>query len=87
MLAKLFQRRSKLIIINDILGVAEHGANKTRIVYRANLNFRILKDYLTFLKRTELVTVEQNIVRTTEKGNRYRQAFRDLIRTMSLLEH
>ncbi len=39
-------RRNDLDICADILQVARAGALKTQIVYRANLNFKIVKGYL-----------------------------------------
>jgi predicted transcriptional regulator len=33
-------RRSREEIVSEILDVCLNGANKTRIVYQANLNFR-----------------------------------------------
>ncbi|HWQ20196.1 MAG TPA: winged helix-turn-helix domain-containing protein, partial [Methanotrichaceae archaeon] len=33
-------RRDKLQIILDILEICVNGANKTKIVYQANLNFK-----------------------------------------------
>ncbi|MCK5626233.1 hypothetical protein KAI11_05190, partial [Candidatus Bathyarchaeota archaeon] len=39
------KRRSDLEISADILKVALHGAKKSHIVYRANLNFEVVKKY------------------------------------------
>ncbi len=41
--------RTKFKIIVDILEIAKNGANKTGIVYRTNLNFRIADKYLDLL--------------------------------------
>ena len=81
--ATLHERRSDLQIIYDMLTIAKKGARKTRIVYGANLNFRVLEEYLAFLKRTELVTEDNGTVQTTERGERYREAFTELMNTMS----
>lgn len=40
-------RRSRTEVIVDILSEALGGANKTRIMYRANLNFMRFNDYLS----------------------------------------
>jgi predicted transcriptional regulator len=37
------KRRSNIEISADILKVALHGAKKSHIVYRANLNFEVVK--------------------------------------------
>ena len=79
----LHEKRNDLRIIYDILTIAKKGARKTRIVYGANLNFRILDEYLAFLKHTELATVDNGTVETTERGERYREAFTELMNTIS----
>jgi predicted transcriptional regulator len=42
-------RRSRFDIIVDILTTSIEGVNKTKIVYDANLNFKVAKEYLDFL--------------------------------------
>ena len=39
-------KRSRDLIISQILFICAKGANKTRIVYQANLNFRTVDPYL-----------------------------------------
>ena len=68
------QRRSNVDIIADILRVAKRGARKTRIVYGANLNFKLLNEYLEKLEKAGLITntsEEGTIFKTTEKGRKY----------------
>lgn len=57
-------------IMADILRVARGGAKKTWIVYKANLNFKIVRDYLAELKRKGLLSSQEDIgfYRTTERG-------------------
>jgi predicted transcriptional regulator len=77
----MIQRRSNLEIIAEILRLARKGADKTRIVYGANLNFKMLEYYLTRLEKMGLVarTKEKgHLIRTTEKGNEYLQRFHGL---------
>jgi len=81
-------RRGWLEVIADILEVAnkEGGVNKTRIVYRANLNFHRLERYMETLTERKLIRENSAegdaLFETTEKGreflNRYRKT-RDLI--------
>lgn len=54
------QRRSQLEIISDVLNACLEGANKTKIVYDANLNFTRLNKYLSTL--LSLGFVELSIV-------------------------
>jgi len=61
-------RRNNLDICSDILRTARGGANKTRIVYQANLNFKIAKDYLRRLIDRGLLRPSDNIFITTPKG-------------------
>lgn len=42
-------RRDRLKIILDILDICNSGANKTKIVYRANLNFKMVNIYIEIL--------------------------------------
>ncbi len=46
--------RTKFKIIVDILEIAKNGANKTGIVYRTNLNFRVADKYLDLLLKRDL---------------------------------
>jgi predicted transcriptional regulator len=65
------RKRSNLEISADILRVALHGARKSHIVYQANLNFSIIKDYLKELTSSGLLQCSGprgNLYTTTEKG-------------------
>lgn len=53
-------RRSRTEVIVDILTEAHDGANKTRIMYRANLNFMRFNQYLSELLENGLL--EENRV-------------------------
>lgn len=69
-------RRSRTGIIIDILSEALGRANKTRIMYRANLNFLRFNRYFGELLDAGLVEVVDNpgsecggvVYRTTDKG-------------------
>ena len=69
-------RRSRLEVIADILAEAVKGANKTRIMYRANLNFLRFDRYLSDLLDKGLIVRENTsdnrvIYRTTDRGKRF----------------
>jgi len=68
-------RRNNLDICADILRVARIGAKKTRIVYRANLNFNIVKSYLQELKEKGLLKQEDGLFITTSKGSQYLEQY------------
>ena len=50
------KRRNGFDITRDILQVCASGANKTHIVYVANLNSKRINIYLEFCERMKLVT-------------------------------
>ena len=50
------KRRDKLNIIAEILEIAKDGTLKTQIMYRANLSFTQLNEYLRFMLKNELLT-------------------------------
>jgi len=51
--------RSRLRIIADILHIASDGANKTRIMYQANLSYKLLCHYLEEVVNARLVASEK----------------------------
>jgi predicted transcriptional regulator len=64
-------KRSKYVIVSQILDVCKGGANKTKIVYQANLNFRTVISYIDLLIKNELLEVKQGkivLYETTDKG-------------------
>ncbi|MCZ7357941.1 MAG: hypothetical protein O8C66_15825 [Candidatus Methanoperedens sp.] len=61
-------RRSRIDIIIDVLEVARMGVNKTSVVYRTNLNFRLADKYLELLQRQGFVENRVDKYITTDKG-------------------
>jgi predicted transcriptional regulator len=64
-------KRSRDVIISQILDICAKGASKTRIVYQANLNFRTINPYLDLLTKNGLIDVKKEqtlIYETTPKG-------------------
>ncbi|MGB3459234.1 MAG: winged helix-turn-helix domain-containing protein [Halobacteriota archaeon] len=62
------KRRGRTDIIVDILSVAEEKAKKTQIVYKADLNFRMVEEYLPHLVDKGLIENTDGEYKTTEKG-------------------
>jgi len=68
------RRRSRTEVIVDILSEALGGANKTRLMYRCNLNFMRFNRYLRDLLDSGLVECfgsnpgDLVVYKTTEKG-------------------
>ena len=76
------KRRDRLYIIAEILNIAKEGCLKTQIMYRANLSFAQLNEYLSFLIKMELLKVKnenrRNTYITTAKGDRYLEKYKDI---------
>jgi|YelNatPaOPRAMG01_1025707.scaffolds.fasta_scaffold03185_3 predicted transcriptional regulator len=65
-------RRDKLRILVEILSVAQKGASKTQIMYRANMSFTGVNEYLSLLTRAQLLIEtrvgKRVLYKPTEKG-------------------
>jgi len=70
------RKRGHLEIARDLLEVARYGAKPTALVYKANLNFNIIKRYLQELLDSGLISVDvvdglgavSRLYTTTERG-------------------
>ena len=71
-------RRSRIDIIIDVLEVANVGVNKTAVVYKTNLNFKLAEKYLELLQKHGLVENMINKYRTTEKGKVFLEKAKEL---------
>ncbi|MBC8498259.1 transcriptional regulator [Candidatus Bathyarchaeota archaeon] len=81
-------RRSSADICADILSVAVNGAKKTHIVYKANLNFRIVKGYISTLVSGGLLTPEEDErYYSTEKGVEFLKRYRALLAPMQAVPY
>jgi len=72
-------RRDRLTIMAEILIAAKSGTVKTQIMYRADLSFAQLEEYISFLRDTQLLVVNtedgRTVYRRTSKGAKYLEAF------------
>ena len=67
------KKRRKDQIISQILALCLGGANKTKIVYQVNLNFKTASNHLDLLLKKGLLEATQSkrpIYKTTPKGER-----------------
>jgi len=62
------KNRRRVDIIADILKTATSSAKKTRIMYIANLSYRLLEKYLDETINMGFVQASGNIYEITEKG-------------------
>jgi len=76
----IIKRRSRIDITEEILDIAMEGANKTQIVYNANLNFITANKYLDMLIKKNLIKKKGDKYITTERG----KTFQKLAKTLEL---
>ncbi|MDI6691367.1 MAG: winged helix-turn-helix domain-containing protein [Candidatus Bathyarchaeota archaeon] len=76
------KRRDKLYIIAEILEIAKEGTLKTQIMYRANLSFTQLNDYLRFMLKIKLLDKilenDKEIYKATDKGLNFLMRYREI---------
>lgn len=78
--------RSSLEIIADILKVADDGVKKTRIMYFANLSYRMLSKYLRKTLHAGLLAADDGRYEVTEKGRVFLEKFTEFSSRNSKLE-
>ena len=80
-----WKRRHRLEVVACILREALDWSTKTRLVYRANLNFRLLAKYLDFLMEKGLLehVSERDEYVLTKKGARLLRACKELRKLFS----
>ncbi|HLB71625.1 MAG TPA: winged helix-turn-helix domain-containing protein [Candidatus Methanoperedens sp.] len=71
-------RRSRIDIIVEVLDVAKTGVNKTSIVYKTNLNFKIAERYLKLLEIRGFVENKSDKYITTNKGRIFLEKAREI---------
>jgi len=72
------KRRTKFDIVIAILDVVSGGATKTKIVYKANLNFNLATKYLAFLLEKGLVRTNSNRYEITGDGKTFLEKAKEL---------
>ncbi|MFB0523349.1 MAG: winged helix-turn-helix domain-containing protein [Candidatus Bathyarchaeia archaeon] len=76
------RRRDRLSIIAEILDKAREGVLKTRIMYKANLSFAQINEYLSLIVDLDLLEVAKNpektIYKTTHRGLQYLQGYKEI---------
>lgn len=72
------KRRNAMEIVVNILEEAKDGINKTRLVYRTNLNFLLIQRYINYLTDKGLMEIRNDpnpVYVTTEKGKALLEEF------------
>jgi predicted transcriptional regulator len=81
-MSRLQRRRDKLHVIAEVIETAKEGALKTQIMYRVNLSFTQLNDYLTFMLKSDLLEkIDRNnreIYKATEQGLDFLERYQEI---------
>jgi len=76
------KRRDKLYIIAEILEIAQEGILKTQLMYRANLSYAQVNDYLHFMLKNALLEKvslnEKEVYKATKKGMIFLQSYHEI---------
>ena len=74
------KNRNSLEIVRDVLSVASEKKRKTRIMYEANLSFRLMEKYLSSLLEGGLLErVEDSFYVVTSRGKEFLQLYEDYL--------
>lgn len=69
------KNRDKLSLVAAILEAASTGAGKTRIMYAANLSFKLLEKYIALTLSLNLLQNSGSVYSLTEKGVQFLQKY------------
>lgn len=70
------KNRDSLDIVADILEGTGSGASKTRIMFAANLSFKLLEKYLDLVLQAGLITVNSHKYQLTKQGQCFLRQYR-----------
>jgi predicted transcriptional regulator len=79
------KKRDQLDIVNAILKVARQGASKMRIMYNANLSFKGVTQYLSFMMENELLLKtreDKPVYYASEKGLTFLSSYTQLLQLL-----
>jgi predicted transcriptional regulator len=78
-------KRCQHKIVSEILEICMDDVSKTRIVYKANLNFKTVNPYMDLLLKNKLIASKKGrtiLYHTTEKGmnllNEFNRIYNDI---------
>jgi predicted transcriptional regulator len=87
----LWERRDRLHIMAEIMEVAKGSQLKTRIMYKVNLSFSQLNEYLSFLTEMGFLRVRvvnrNKLYETTTKGNLYIENYMEMSSLLRSRDH
>jgi predicted transcriptional regulator len=73
----LGKNRDRLCIVAAILEATNSGSNKTRIMFGANLSFKLLEKYLGLVVSLGFVLVDDSVYLVTETGRDFLRQYDD----------
>jgi predicted transcriptional regulator len=79
-----FKNRNRMEIVSNILDIARNGALKTHLMYKANLSYMVVTQYLSFLIKSGLIEEifaedgPTRLYKTSAKGFKYLEVYQDL---------
>lgn len=79
-----FKNRNRMEIVSNVLDIARNGALKTHLMYKANLSYMVVTQYLGFLIKAGLIEEifaedgPTRLYKTSAKGFRYLEVYSDL---------
>lgn len=79
-----FKNRNRMEIVSNILDIARNGALKTHLMYKANLSYMVVSQYLNFLMKAGLIDEifaddgPTRLYKTSAKGFKYLELYNDL---------
>ena len=83
--------RDRLRIMKEFLVVTSNGALKTQIMYKTNLSFRQVNEYLSFLLQIGFLEAVKKggktLYKTTRKGTKYLETYGKIRDLMAHSEH
>ena len=80
------KKRNDLEISANVLDIARCGAKKSHIVYKANLNFKVVNTYLAHLQEMGLISSppdNAHLFKTTSKGFEFLNQYTKLASTFN----
>ena len=82
----LWERRDRLMIMAEIMEAAKERQGKTRIMYRVNLSFSQVNEYLSFLTEKGFLKMKEynrkKSYETTSKGSRYIENYTEMAKLL-----
>ena len=80
-------RRHKLDIMADLLRLSKKGSRKTRLVYLGNINFNMLKKYVTLLESKGFIYNSDDLIYTSREGFNFLRQYDELMMAWDLMDN